>query len=156
MTRVLFVCLGNICRSPLGEGIFRSLVEQRGLADRFEIDSAGTGDWHVGEPPDPRSIAIAAHHGIDIRGQRARQVSGDDFAHFDLVLAMDRANERDLLARCPAEQHPRVRRLREYDPQSGHDVPDPWFGTHGFDLVFAMVERCCTRLLDELHPESSR
>lgn len=154
--RILFVCLGNICRSPLGEGIFRALVERRGLSGRFEIDSAGTGDWHVGEPPDPRSVAIAAQHGIDIRGQRARQVRGDDFERFDRIVAMDRANERDLRALCAPERHDRIRRLREFDPIAGHDVPDPWFGTHGFDLVFAMIERCCDRLLADLHPESRR
>ncbi|MBL8769019.1 MAG: low molecular weight phosphotyrosine protein phosphatase [Planctomycetes bacterium] len=155
-TRVLFVCLGNICRSPLGEGIFRAAVLRRGVADHFEIDSAGTGDWHVGEPPDPRSIAIASRHGIDIKAQRARQVRRDDFERFDLILAMDRANERDLRALCPPEHQPRIRRLREYDPVAGHDVPDPWFGTHGFDLVFAMIERCCSRLLAELHPDEPR
>jgi protein-tyrosine phosphatase len=141
------------------QGKARSLVgPSLGSFDREAVErgGAGTGDWHVGEPPDPRSVAIAAQHGIDIRGQRARQVRGDDFERFDRIVAMDRANERDLRALCAPERHDRIRRLREFDPIAGHDVPDPWFGTHGFDLVFAMIERCCDRLLADLHPESRR
>ena len=96
-TRVLFVCLGNICRSPLGEGVFRHLVSARGLDDSFDVDSAGTGGWHAGAAPDERSIDVAARNGVSLEGQRARKVRFEDFLEFDLILAMDRSNREDLL-----------------------------------------------------------
>lgn len=150
-TRILFVCLGNICRSPLGEGILRHLAAQAGVAAQFEIDSAGTGDWHVGDPPDPRAIEVARRHGVLLDGLRARQVAPFDFAAFDHILAMDRKNLADLLELCPAEHAGRLRLLRQHDPEGGHDVPDPYFGgADGFDEVFAMLLRCCRRLLADL------
>ena len=149
--RVLFVCLGNICRSPLAEGVMRHLVEERGLEDRVEVDSAGTGAWHAGETPDPRSAEVAARHGIDLDGQRARRVDDADFTGFDLVVAMDAQNEADLTARAPLEAHERIVRLRDFDPEGSGDVPDPYYGgPQGFDVVYGMVRRSCEALLDRI------
>ncbi len=148
--RVLFVCLGNICRSPLAEGVFLHLVKEAGLEERYEVESAGTSAYHVGERPDPRSVDVAARHGVELPS-RARQVGGKDFETFDLIVAMDQQNVRDLLARCPTAYRGKVRRLREYDPQGGEDVPDPYYGgPGGFDEVYAMVERSCRALLAAL------
>lgn len=152
-TGVLFVCLGNICRSPLAEGVFRHMAAARGLSDQFNVDSAGTGAWHVGEPPDPRSMEVAARHGVRLNGQ-ARQVRPEDFSEFDLVVAMDRDNLRHLERQAAAGSgHARVRLLRSWDPEAGNDldVPDPYYGGgSGFDHVFDMVERSCEALLNEL------
>lgn len=149
--RLLFVCLGNICRSPLAEGVMRDLVTERGLDDSVHVDSAGTGAWHEGEPPDPRSCEVASRHGVDLSGQRARRVVDDDFQDFDLLLAMDAHNEADLVVRAPTEAEGRVRRLREWDPHGPGDVPDPYYGgARGFDEVYEMVRRSCEALLDEL------
>jgi protein-tyrosine phosphatase len=150
--KVLFVCLGNICRSPMAEGIFAHLVRERGLEGAYRIDSAGTGDWHVGEPPDRRAIAAAEKRGIPLPSL-CRQVRREDFEEFDLVLAMDRNNRRDLEALAPAERRGKIRLMREYEPaeDKGADVPDPYYGgPYEFDQVYAMLRRCCGRLLDEL------
>jgi protein-tyrosine phosphatase len=156
-TRVLFVCLGNICRSPLAEGVFLHLVREAGLAHRFDVDSAGTGDWHVGERPDARAAAVAGKHGVELPS-RARQVTRDDLDAFDHVLAMDRENLRDLLRLARADVRADIRLLRAHDPvrdrHDGDDVPDPYYGgPSGFDLVYEMVHRSCTALLDELTAE---
>ena len=141
MTRILFVCLGNICRSPLAEGILRA---EAGDRPDIEVDSAGTAAWHVGKAPDPRSIAIAARHGIDISRLRARQVCLDDFSRFDLILAMDAANLEDLQAMAPVGARARLRRFL------GRDVPDPYYGgDDGFADVHAMLEKGCKELLAE-------
>ncbi len=141
--RVCFVCLGNICRSPLAEGAFRRHVEAAGLGDRFEIDSAGTGRWHVGEPPDPRSVAEAKKNGVDISRQRARQFVAADLQRFDVVCAMDRNNLRDLLAL--GEGTAEVAMLLD------EDVPDPYYGRgDGFARVWSMVDRGCADLLTAL------
>ena len=152
MKRVLFVCLGNICRSPLAENVFRHLVEEAGLEDQFEIDSAGTGSWHVGERPDDRATATALARGIEVVGC-ARQVTPDDLVIFDYVLAMDRDNLREL--EHMARQGPataRIELLRAYDPeQEGGDVPDPYYGgATGFENVFDIVSRSCRNLLASL------
>jgi protein-tyrosine phosphatase len=153
-TKLLFVCLGNICRSPTGEGVMRHLVEEAGVGDDFEIDSAGTGSWHIGDPPDRRSVAAAAARGIVIDG-RARQVSGGDFEHYDYILAADAYNFRDLQAIAPTdEDEAKVHMLREFDPMSTPDdldVPDPYYGgASGFDDVIDLVEAACRGLLDEV------
>jgi protein-tyrosine phosphatase len=141
MTRILFVCLGNICRSPLAEGILRAMARDR---PEIEVDSAGTAAWHVGKAPDPRSVAIAARHGIDISSLRARQVSRDDFSRFDLILAMDDANLEDLRAIAPVGARAQLRRFLE------RDVPDPYYGGEsGFADVHAMLEQGCAALLAE-------
>jgi len=156
-TELLFVCLGNICRSPLAEGVFLHLVREAGLESSFVADSAGTGGWHAGETPDPRSIEVARRHGIELRGP-ARKVRREDFDRFALILAMDRENQEDLRRLRPsAATRGEIALLREFDPEADADldVPDPYYGgLSGFDRVFEMVHRACTGLL--LHLESSR
>ena len=155
MTRLLFVCLGNICRSPTAEGVMRALVRERGLEDEIELDSAGTGAWHVGSAPDLRAAAAARGRGVELEGA-ARRVREQDFSDFDLLLAMDRENARDLLAlaREPAERE-KVHLLREFDAQSAAsgdlDVPDPYYGgTGGFEHVFDLVTAACEGLLERI------
>ena len=153
---VVFVCLGNICRSPLAEGVFRHLVQQRGLAQRFEIDSAGTSAYHEGDPPDERSAAVARRRGIELNG-RSRPLSRADLERFDYVIVMDEENQR-AVARLAAGRHGRavVRRLREFDPDSldDFDVPDPYYGgATGFERVHDMVERACAGLLTTIVEE---
>lgn len=152
--RVLFVCMGNICRSPTAEGVMRSLVREAGVEDRFELDSAGTGGWHAGHPPDERATAAAARRGITLEGA-ARQVRVEDFGFFDLILAADRQNLGALQALAPDDgARAKVRLLREFDPDSSGgdlDVPDPYYGgPGGFDEVLDLVEAACRGLLDEL------
>jgi protein-tyrosine phosphatase len=155
MARVLFVCLGNICRSPTAEAVMARLVAQAGLEHAIELESAGTGAWHVGSPPDERAAAAAAARGIAMRGA-ARQVTADDFGQFDLLLAMDADNLRNLRDLAPhAEAAAKVRMLREFDPASATavslDVPDPYYGGEdGFDHVLDLVEAACAGLLAEL------
>ena len=141
---VLFVCLGNICRSPLAEGVFKDLVESAGLSDRFTIDSAGTGPWHIGNPPDTRSIEIAARHGIDISGQRARKVADSDFESFDVIAAMDAKNMSTLMELNPAGSA-NIRLLLNAPPR---DVPDPFFGgPEGFEDAYHLIRSGCEQLL---------
>jgi protein-tyrosine phosphatase len=152
--RILFVCLGNICRSPTAEGVMRHLVEQEGLAGAFELDSAGTGGWHVGAPPDARSREAARRRGIVVAGT-ARRVRPSDYTAFDLILAMDRANLRDLRAGAPPDATAEIRLLREYDERSvgagDLDVPDPYYGgPDGFDEVLDLVDAACRGLLGDL------
>jgi protein-tyrosine phosphatase len=161
--RVLFVCLGNICRSPLAEGVFLHLAEQAGVAGRFEVDSAGTGDWHVGEAPDPRSAEVARKHGVELPS-RARQVTRADFERFDYIVAMDRENLWDLERMARATPGGRARAkihlLRVDDPDRApgddrHDVPDPYYGgASGFEHVYQMVHRSAHALLRRLLTES--
>jgi protein-tyrosine phosphatase len=151
--RVCFVCLGNICRSPTAEGVMRHLVAGAGLADRIHLDSAGTGDWHLGSPPDPRTRETARRRGFTL-DHRARRFTAADFAHFDLVLAMDRQNLRDLerMAPSPADRA-KVRLLRSFDPQAPQaaEVPDPYYGgPDGFEEVFDICEAACRGLLADL------
>lgn len=149
---VLFVCLGNICRSPLAEGVFRHLVEERGLSHRFTIDSAGTGAWHVGERPDPRSIQVAGSHGVEVPGH-ARQVTPDDLRRFDVVVAMDRENLAALERMASSvPQAASLHLLRDFDAAAdGDEVPDPYYGgPGGFENVYRMVHAACEGLLDEL------
>ncbi|GAC1437300.1 MAG: low molecular weight protein-tyrosine-phosphatase [Solirubrobacteraceae bacterium] len=149
--RILFVCLGNICRSPTAEAVMRSLAKREGLHE-LELDSAGTSGWHVGAAPDPRASAAAAARGIELSGS-ARQVTVGDFSRFDLLVAMDTDNERDLLALAPdAEARAKVRRLRSYEPSaSAPGVPDPYHGgARGFDRVLDIVEAGCRGLLAEV------
>jgi len=152
--RLLFVCLGNICRSPTAEGVMRDLVDQAGLSEQIAIDSAGTGHWHVGEPPDPRAADAAAARGIQLEG-KARRFRGDDFQDFDLILAMDESNREELLELAPdAAARDKVRLLREFDPASPGedlDVPDPYGGgSRGFEVVLDQVTAACQGLLREI------
>jgi protein-tyrosine phosphatase len=150
--RILFVCLGNICRSPMAEGVFRRLVEEEGLAHRFEIDSAGLGAWHLGQAPDDRAQAAARARGIDISGQSARQVQPDDFDRFDLLLVMDRTNLAELKRVAPAEARAKIRPFLDFAPKAGtKDVPDPFYGgTAGFDHALDLIEAAARGLLAEL------
>src|SRR5262245_139346 len=149
--RILFVCMGNICRSPTAEGVMRRLIDDEGLD--IEIDSAGTGGWHAGEPPDRRATIAAQRRGITLEGA-ARQVTRADFRDFDLLIALDRGNLRELLTIAPDEDAAeKVRLLREFDPAAGGDldVPDPYYGgDRGFETVLDMVEASCRGLIDEL------
>lgn len=152
---LLFVCLGNICRSPTAEGVMRRLVAERGLQERVRIDSAGTGDWHVGDAPDTRATAAARSRGIALGGA-ARQVRPSDFEDFDLLLAMDSKNARDLRGLAPnATAAARVRLLREFDERAASDgeldVPDPYYGGEdGFERVLDLVQAACKGLLHSL------
>lgn len=149
MTRVLFVCLGNICRSPTAEAVFRGLAKKEGVLDQLVIDSAGTSGYHIGEPPDARAALVARERGYDMSQLLGRQVSPDDFAAFDYILAMDRANLRDLRRQCPAAFQDRIRLFLSYSETFSEDeVPDPYYGgPEGFDRVFDMVEDASVGLL---------
>ncbi len=152
--RVLFVCMGNICRSPTAQGVFGKLVAEAGLLEQIEIDSAGTHAYHVGEPPDPRAQETALRRGIDLAPLRARRATPQDFERFDYVLAMDQDNYRALSSICPPgggfEQ--RLALLMDYAPQARvREVPDPYYGgAGGFDAVFDMVEEAAAGLLEEI------
>ena len=153
-TGILFVCLGNICRSPLAWGVFRHQARERGVLDRFDVESCGTGGWHAGNGADPRSVAVALRRGIPL-DHVARQLNpASDFDRFSLVIPMDRANRTDLL-RLGAKPE-RVRLMRSFDPTAqpingeAPDVPDPYYGGEdGFEKVYEMLERACTGLLKE-------
>jgi protein-tyrosine phosphatase len=150
--RVLFVCLGNICRSPLAEGVFRSLAQARGPESRYLVDSAGTGSWHAGERPDQRSVEVARRNGVVLAG-RARQIGAPDFESFDYVIAMDRQNLLELRTLARSQQgEAHLRLLRDFDPEPGDgQVPDPYYGgPDGFERMYVMVNRTCEALLDHL------
>jgi protein-tyrosine phosphatase len=146
--------MGNICRSPLAEGVFNHLAAQAGRAGEFEVDSCGTGGWHAGEPPDLRSQSVALKHGV-VLNHKARQFQRSDFDSFDLILAMDQINKADLLSfsNLKAEHGAKVKLLREWDPKAGGDldVPDPYYGgASGFEVVYQMIERSTKKLLETL------
>lgn len=152
---VLFVCLGNICRSPLAEGVFIHLARERGVLDRFDIDSCGTGGWHVGNPPDKRSVAVARKHGINLPSRARKLDPRSDFERFEWILAMDRSNHADLLAAgsTPKQTH----LMMAFDahflatPSRAPDVPDPYYGGRdGFDTIYHMLTQACEGLLDSL------
>ncbi|MPZ87320.1 MAG: low molecular weight phosphotyrosine protein phosphatase [Nitriliruptorales bacterium] len=148
--RILLVCLGNICRSPTAEAAIREALAEAGLEQSIEVDSAGTGTWHLGEPPDPRMAAAAAEAGLDLSG-RARQVSVDDFAEFDLILVMDRSNLEDVRGLAPdMRARERVRLFRTFeDGADGDEVPDPYYGgTGGFERVVEITRRGAQGLVD--------
>lgn len=149
-TGVLFVCLGNICRSLLAEGIFIHLARERGVLDRFRVDSCGTGGWHAGERADPRSIAVAAKHGIELSSIARKFDPRRDPIEFDWLIPMDRQNHRDLLDHCvPSEK---LRLMLDYHPElKSGEVPDPYYGgPDGFDKVYEMLRVSCDAMIDEL------
>jgi protein-tyrosine phosphatase len=156
--RLLFVCLGNICRSPMAEGVFRRVAQEEGVLDRFEIDSAGLGNWHVGQAPDSRAQAAARTRGVDISDQSARQVTSEDFARFDLLLAMDGSNYDDLVELAPKSARHKIRRFLDFAPHVGaEDVPDPFFGgTEGFDHALDLIEAAARGLLADLLSDKAR
>lgn len=150
--RILFVCMGNICRSPTAEGVFRQVLTARAPELHIEIDSAGTHDYHVGNPPDRRAIEAAKRRGIDLSALRARMVSAEDFGHYDLILAMDEENLRELKRRAPATHHERIRLMMEFAPQApSRWVPDPYYGgAQGFEEVLDLLEEAANGLLREV------
>jgi protein-tyrosine phosphatase len=155
---VLMVCMGNICRSPTAEGVFRHLVREAGLQDRIHIDSAGTLDYHAGSPPDERSARHALRRGYDLSALRARQVRRRDFEQFDLILAMDWENLETLRELCPEEHRHKLRRLMEFAPPGVSDVvADPYYGGQdGFERVLDHVELACRGVLDHVRAALDR
>ncbi|PPJ45235.1 low molecular weight phosphotyrosine protein phosphatase [Rhizobium sp. KAs_5_22] len=151
---VLFVCLGNICRSPLAEGIFRHLTAMAGSADLYPADSAGTGGWHNGHPPDSRSVQVAREHGIDISDLRARRVEPADFHRFELILAMDRNNLRHLQDMAPPKPSATIALFSAFALGSDIDVPDPYYGgIGGFRDVYSMLFSGCRSIVAKLEAE---
>ena len=157
MPSVLMVCLGNICRSPMAEEVLRSLVNSRADAADWVVDSAGTGDWHVGQAPDPRTVTVLARNGI-VTSHRGRQVRREDFCRFDHILVMDDANLETIAAFRPTTgATARLARLGDWDPQGPGPVPDPYYSTglEAFTVLFAQVDRCCRAFLAE-HDRTGR
>ena len=150
--RVLFVCLGNICRSPTAEGVLRHKLQVAGLAGRVEVASAGTGNWHVGAAPDKRTQRAALLRGYDLSAQRAQQVVAPDFNHYDLILAMDKVNLDNLRRMAGRDGHDRIKLFMDYAQHFDDDeVPDPYYGLgHGFDLVLDMVEDASQGLVSDI------
>lgn len=149
VTKILMVCLGNICRSPLAEGILASKLP----SDKFTVDSAGTGDWHVGHQPDKRSIAIAKQKGLDISCQKARQFTAQDFIEYDYIFAMDGSNYQNILALAPNQKSKEKVKLilNELFENENADVPDPYFGLeNGFEIVYEMLDEVCENIADKL------
>jgi protein-tyrosine phosphatase len=149
--RILFVCLGNICRSPLAEGILRHAAGDGPI----EVDSAGTGGWHIGDPPDRRSIAVALKHGIDVARQRCRKVDSHDFEAFDLIFAMDGSNLAHLRAMAPLAAQHKLHLFLDYALGVPRDVPDPYYeGPEGFEMVYNMLFEGCRSLTGKLEERS--
>ncbi|MEI7024217.1 low molecular weight protein-tyrosine-phosphatase [Paenibacillus sp. y28] len=147
MIEVLFVCLGNICRSPMAEAVFRHKVQAAGLQDRIQTDSAGTGDWHIGKPPHEGTRKLLTRKGIDFTGMKARQAQREDFQDFHYILAMDESNLGNLEPLAPAGHEAVVKKLMDFSTvRKGIDVPDPYY-TGNFDEVYEMVDEACGRLL---------
>ncbi|MCX7547455.1 low molecular weight phosphotyrosine protein phosphatase [Xanthomarina sp. F1114] len=150
MTKILMVCLGNICRSPLAEGILRSKLPQ----DKFIIDSAGTGDYHIGNPPDPRSVKVANKYGLDISTQKGRQFSVSDFDNFDYIYVMDSSNYQNVirLARNNQDEAKVKMILNEIYKNQDHDVPDPYTGgIQGFESTYKLLDEACQEIATKLH-----
>lgn len=151
--RVLFVCLGNICRSPMAEGVFRGRATSAGLSDQIIVDSAGTGAWHIGNPPDPRGQAAAARRGIDLSGQRARQIRQSDFTDFDYIVAMDQSNKDTISQLSPPDAKAQLHLFLDFAPSdvarsANNEVPDPYYGgDDGFEVVLDLIEAASDGLL---------
>ncbi|MCL2829312.1 MAG: low molecular weight phosphotyrosine protein phosphatase [Betaproteobacteria bacterium] len=150
MIKILFVCMGNICRSPTAEGVFRHLLRQRGLEREIEVDSAGTHGYHAGEPPDARTQRAAAGRGYDLSNLRARKAAPQDLEYFDMILAMDRNNLEALRRMCPTSHHARIEPFMQYARSfDDTEVPDPYYSLgHSFDLVLDMIEDASKGLLE--------
>ena len=148
---ILFVCMGNICRSPTAEGVFRHLVQQENLSDRIEVDSAGTHAYHVNEPPDRRAQAAAERRGISMSDLRARRVEASDFERFDYIIAMDRDNQSSLTEQADSEHHSKIRLFLEFSSSAETEIPDPYYGgATGFERVLDLVEEASRGLLETL------
>ena len=155
MVSVLFVCMGNICRSPTAQGVFEQLVTDNDLAGLIQIDSAGTHAYHIGEGPDERAAAAALKRGVDLSPQQARRVSPDDFHVFDYVIAMDSSNFEDLASNCPPEHEAKLRLFMEFAADlETNEVPDPYYGgTTGFERVLDLIEEASAGLLAEIRQQ---
>jgi len=152
MVKVLFICMGNICRSPTAEGVFRHMVKQISAEDEILIDSAGTHAYHVGNPPDSRAQEAALKRNVDLSKQRARRVSKDDFAEFDYVIAMDESNRDDLLAICQPKYRDRIHLFLDFAECDESEVPDPYYGQgRGFEIVLNLVEDAASGLLKHIN-----
>lgn len=151
MVKVLFVCTGNICRSPTGEGVFRHMVEEAGLSTHIATDSAATHGYYHHAPPDERAQEVALRHGIDLSTLRSRTVRDSDFVDFDFILAMDKGHEHALKNRCPAEFRNRIHMFLSFAPRFGTEVPDPWYGDmKDFESAYRMIEAGCSGLLEHI------
>ncbi len=151
MIRVLFVCTGNICRSPTAEGVFRHLVTAAGLENAFDIASAGTDSYHVGEAPDTRAIKVARENGVDISGQRAQQVQPEDFENFEYIFAMDNGHLQELQHRAPPGSLAHIALFLDTADGTENDVPDPWYGSEeDFHRVYAMVDKGARAILEKI------
>lgn len=158
MHKILFVCTGNICRSPTAEGIMRQMIKNRRLEDKIFVDSAGISSYHSGDAPDGRSVICAAQHGVDIRDLRSRPISREDFMKYDLILAMDKRNYEDLIYLRPQGDerynHAKIELILRYAPEYGQEVPDPYYH-NGFDKVYEMLETACQNVLNFVISENS-
>lgn len=154
MYKILFVCTGNICRSPTADGYMKKIVKEAGLQKQIFVDSAGTSSYHHGDEPDMRSVECALRHELDLRDLRSRPVQAEDFAEYDLILAMDGQNIWNLDMKRPQGdaryEKAVVRKLLEYAPEYGENIPDPYYGEHGFENVYEMIAAACDNLLTEL------
>lgn len=155
MIRVLMVCLGNICRSPLAQGVMEQRLRKSGLFHGVLVDSAGTHGYHVGEAPDPRAVEAASRRGYDISGQRARRIRDGDFQSFDYILGMDQENLQNLMARCPGPEVDRLKLLLDFAPGSdGQEVPDPYYGgEEGFERALDLIEAAVDGLIREIRAQ---
>ncbi|MEW7009663.1 low molecular weight protein-tyrosine-phosphatase [Lentilitoribacter sp. EG35] len=149
--KVLFICMGNICRSPMAEGLFRNLISNENLPDQIVVDSAGTGAWHEGDPPDGRAIAKMAQKGIDISKQVSRPLNELDFDYFDLLFVMDNDNLRNTKARAPDHHHHKIHLFMDYSLGENTDIPDPYYDLgDGFEVVYNMLLEACMSSLGKL------
>ena len=152
--KVLFVCMGNICRSPTAHGVFQALVDAEGLGDHILVDSAGTHSYHTGNPPDPRSQVTAQERGVDLSSLRARRFESSDFIEFDYILGMDSANLADMLAIKPDQYPARISLILDYSGNTAQqEVPDPYFGDAGFERVFDLIDEASRGLLYSIRRE---